>query len=80
MGQPKGIKVVPQSTRGFHEHYVRSKTLQGNTVFQLSGGQHRLENTPTDTISLVDGFITVTALQFDMTAHETTNRLKKIKW
>ena len=28
-GKPKGIRVVPQSTEGFHEHYVREENEQG---------------------------------------------------
>ena len=79
-GRPKGIKVVPQSTGGFHEYYISQKNEQGQTVFQLAGGDHRVEDGPTDITSLVDGFITITALASDMTNHEKTRRLKKIKW
>ncbi len=79
-GQPKGIKIVPQSTGGFHEYYISQKNEQGQTVFQLAGGIHRDEDGPTDITSLVEGFITITALASDMTNHEKTRRLKKIKW
>jgi len=79
-GRPKGIKVVPQSTGGFHEYYISQKNEQGQTVFQLAGGDHRDEDGPTDITSLVEGFITITALASDMTNHEKTRRLKKIKW
>jgi 5'-nucleotidase len=79
-GEPKGIRVVPQSTKGFDEHYIRSKTQEGQTAFQLAGGHHRNEELCTDTISLVDGFITVTALQFDMTDYKNTEKLMQIKW
>lgn len=79
-GDPKGIRVVPQSTEGFHEYYVRQKNEQGQTVFQLAGGLHRDERSPTDTTSLADGFITITALTPGMTHHEKTLELKQIKW
>jgi len=79
-GEPKGIKVVPQSTEGFHEHYVSKKNEQGQTVFQLAGGAHRHEDVPMDTTSLAEGFITVTALMPDMTHHKKTNQLREIKW
>ena len=79
-GRPKGVRVVPQSTGGFHEHYICQKNEQGQTVFQLAGGLHRDEDGHTDTTSLVDGFITITALAPDMTDHKKTDRLKKIKW
>jgi len=78
--EPRGIRVVPQSTEGFHEHYIRQPNEQGQTVFQLAGGLHRDEHAPTDTTSLADGFITVTALAADMTNHTRTRRLRQIKW
>ncbi len=80
-GEPKGVRVVPQSSKGFDEYYIRQKNEQGQTVFQLAGGPHRAEETPTDTTSLVEGFITVTALASDMTNHEKTRQLQQMtKW
>jgi len=79
-GEPKDVRVVPQSTEGFHEHYIRQKNEQGQTVFQLAGGLHRDEQSPTDTTSLADGFITITALAPGMTDHNKTRQLKQIKW
>ena len=79
-GEPKGVRVVPQSSKGFDEHYIRKRNEQGQTVFQLAGGDHRLDDTPTDTSSLTEGFITITALAPDMTNHEKTRQLQQIKW
>ena len=79
-GEPKGVKVVPQSTCGFDEQYIPQKNEQGQTVFKLSGGQHRFEDDPADTTSLAEGFITVTPLIPDMTNHSKINELQKIKW
>ena len=79
-GEPKGVRVVPQSSKGFDEYYIPQKNEQGQTVFQLTGNHHRLDDNPTDTTSLELGFITVTALASDMTNHERTHQLKKIKW
>ena len=45
-----------------------------------AGGLHRNEQNPTDTTSLADGFITITALAPGMTNHEKTSQLKQIKW
>lgn len=74
-GKPKGIRVVPQSTGGFDERYIRQSTEQGSTVFQLELGPHRTEQAPTDTMSLGEGYITVTALVPDMTNHKKTGEL-----
>jgi len=79
-GEPKGVRVVPQSSKGFDEYYIRQKNEQGQTVFQLAGEPNHTDETPTDTMSLVEGFITITALAPDMTNHEKTRQLKQIKW
>lgn len=79
-GEPRGIKVVPQSTRGFEEYYIRQKNELGQTVFQLAGGPHRDEDSPADTTALAEGFITITALASDMTNHEKTSQLAQVKW
>ena len=79
-GEPKGVRVVPQSSKGFDEHYICQKNEQGQTVFQLAGSNHRIDDTPTDTTSLEEGFITITALTADMTDREKTLQLQQIKW
>ncbi len=79
-GGPKGVRVVPQSSKGFDEYYIRQKNEQGQTVFQLAGEPNHTDETPTDTTSLVQGFITITVLAPDMTNHEKTRRLEQIKW
>jgi 5'-nucleotidase len=79
-GKPKGIRVVQQSTQGFAEHYVRKNNESNQIVYQLAGGLHRDEEDITDTIALADGFITVTALQYNMTHFEKTNELKNLKF
>jgi len=79
-GRPKGVRVVPQSTSGFHEYYTPVKNGQSQTVFQLAGGPHRTEEVPADTTSLAEGFITVTPLVPDMTNHQKIRELQQIKW
>jgi len=75
-GRPRGIRIVPQATSGFHEYYVPHKNEPEELVFQLAGGGHREEAVPADTTALADGFITVTALRPDMTDHEKTAALR----
>ena len=79
-GEPKGVRVVPQSSKGFEEYYINQTNEQGQTVFQLAGGAHLSDGNPTDTTSLEEGFITITALTPDMTDHDKTSELKQIKW
>jgi 5'-nucleotidase len=79
-GEPKGIKVVPQSTMGFDEHFVKKQSDTGQTLYQLSGGSHRDKDLPSDTLAINEGFITVTSLGFDMTDYNGMKILNKIKW
>lgn len=79
-GKPKGVKVVAQSTKGFREHYVRRISEQGNIIYMLNGGPHNQEEELTDTNAIVDGYITVTALHYDMTEYKRNSKLKDIKW
>jgi len=79
-GKPKGVKVVPQSTMGFEEHFVKKQSDTGQILYQLAGGGHLDTNVPSDTLALVDGFITVTALGFDMTDYKNMEKLHQIKW
>jgi len=80
LGEPKGIRAVPQSTEGFHEYYVPQINEHGQTVYQLAGGLHRDEEHPSDTTSLADGFITVTALVPGMTHQARMRELSQMKW
>ncbi len=77
LGKPKGIKIVPQSIGGYHEKYEKHTNNLGQTVFQLKGGDHKHESQCTDIIALVDGYITITALNHDMTNHAKTECLRK---
>ena len=75
-GEPRGIRVVPQATSGFHEYYIPQRNGGSETVFQLAGGDHRDEKAPADTTALAEGFITVTPLLPDMTDHQKTDALR----
>ncbi|MCU0916508.1 MAG: 5'/3'-nucleotidase SurE [Planctomycetes bacterium] len=75
-GRPKGVRVVPQATSGFHEYYIPRGNSGSEIVFQLAGGGHREEKVPADTTALAEGFITVTPLRPDMTDHDKTGALQ----
>ena len=75
-GRPKGVQVVPQSSKGFDEYYIQKTNEQGQTVFQLTGREHLADQAPVDTRSLEEGFITITVLTPDMTNKRKTGDLK----
>lgn len=68
-GRPRGVRVVPQATSGFHEYYVPHGNAGDEMTYLLAGGAHREEKEPTDTTTLAEGYITVTPLRPDMTDH-----------
>jgi 5'-nucleotidase len=79
-GQPKGVRIVPQSSTGFREYYTQQVNKQEQTEFLLAEDGHVVDGTPTDTTSLEEGYITVTALASDMTDHKRTMEIQKIDW
>ncbi|UCE46860.1 MAG: 5'/3'-nucleotidase SurE [Phycisphaerales bacterium] len=79
-GEPKGIRIVPQSSKGFDEYYIPQKNDQGQIVFQLAGEHHPADGVHADSTSLLEGYITVTALTPDMTDHKRTQELKNKLW
>ena len=79
-GEPKGVRVVPQSSKGFDEYYIPQENEQGQTVFQLAGEHHPADGIHADSTSLLEGYITITALAPDMTDHKRTQELMNKKW
>jgi len=75
-----GVRVVPQSSKGFDEYYIPQENEQGQTVFQLAGEHHPADGVHADSTSLLEGYITVTALAPDMTDHKRTQELMNKKW
>jgi 5'-nucleotidase len=76
-GRPNGIKVVPQSNKAFDEYYAPQKGENGQTVYQLAGGPHPLEDPQADIVALMEGYISVTALAPDMTEYKRTKYIRK---
>ncbi len=58
----------------------RGPNQHGQIEYQLTGGNHRDEKIPADTMALVDGYITITALHFNMTDYERNRQLEQIDW
>jgi 5'-nucleotidase len=79
-GKPKGVKVVPHTTNIYEETYLKQKDEYGHTRYAYTSGGHTDKNTVTDVTALLDGYITVTALHFDMNDVEKNKELKKTKW
>lgn len=78
-GRPRGVRVVPQATSGFHEYYIPhggAGDANSTAMYLLAGGAHREEKEPADTTTLSEGYISVTPLRPDMTDHKKTSALR----
>lgn len=79
IGTPKGTKIVPHSVNGYHESYSTKKDEHGRTFYQFTGGDYKdINSASTDAAFLVDGYITVTALHFDLTDYSKNLDLDRI--
>ncbi len=80
-GTPKGIQVAPQSSHGFEEFYALQSTEENKRIYQINGGSHKDHpDHETDTNLLCEGYITVTALHFNMTDTQTNQQLQSRQW
>jgi len=78
-GRPKGVKIAAQGVDGYDETYTVSVNEQGRKTYKLNFGTHREKGSgEIDVTNLLAGFITVTALHFNMTDYEKNQRLSKI--
>ena len=69
-GPPKGVKVVPQSLKGWRESWERRTHPRGGTYYWMVGEMRtEEEGAETDVAALTDRYVTVTPLQFDLTDH-----------
>ncbi|MBY0275046.1 5'/3'-nucleotidase SurE [Candidatus Binatia bacterium] len=75
-GEPKGVKVVPQSTRPWTDTYDRRTDPRGRAYFWLTDqGDREPEEHDTDLSALRAGFITITPLQYDLTQYAQLKHL-----
>jgi len=78
-GEPKGVKVVPQSTAPWTDTYDRRTDPRGRSYFWLTDQGGRMpEEGDTDLSALRDGFITITPLQYDLTQYAQLAHLRGV--
>ena len=67
-GPPRGVRVVPQSTKGWREAWERRSDPRGRTYYWLIGDKE-IEDSgiDSDVAALADRYVTVTPLRFDLT-------------
>jgi 5'-nucleotidase len=80
-GQPRGVKVVRQSTAGIEDLYDCRKDEAGNECYHI-GTEYSFGpcDDDTDVIALGQGYITVTPLHIDLTNHKQLKSLQSCNW
>jgi len=77
-GEPRGVKIVPQSTAPWTDTYDRRTDPRGRTYFWLKGELPReASEEETDLAALRAGYITITPLQYDLTQYAQLDYLRK---
>jgi 5'-nucleotidase len=80
-GPIKGIRTVAQNTIPYNERYDRRVDPRGRTYFWTSPGYTCPDPHPeSDVAALAEGFITVTPLQFNLTAWKTLEEMQAWAW
>lgn len=74
--QPRGVKVVRQSTYGYDDHVVRREDPEGVPYYWITGSPRAERQADSDFDSVRDGYAAVTPLLFDLTHRDYLQRIK----
>ncbi len=81
LGPIRGVKVLPQNVSPYTEKFDRRVNPRGRTYFWTSPDFTCPDPHPdTDVTALIESYITVTPLQFDLTNHARMEEIKKWEW
>jgi 5'-nucleotidase len=79
--QIKGIRVTRQGDSLYQEGYERRNDPRGQPYYWLAGTyQLRDDDQDTDTWALANGYVSVTPITFDLTAHDEREALAAWRW
>ncbi len=79
-GNPRGVKVVPQSTAAISESYHRQDEGQ-RMIFRMTDYyEHGPQHAETDVTAMGEGYITVTPLHSDMTNRTRLGQMTQFHW
>jgi 5'-nucleotidase len=80
-GPPRGVRVCPQATTPMLEHYRQKQLEDGSRVYWLDGREPEAHECPdTDHAALLEQYVTITPLRFDMTQHERLGEITDWRW
>lgn len=79
---PRGVKVLPMGVHRYGEYMEKRMDPRGRTYY-WSGSDKQLSPpcpVDTDVQGMVDGYITMTPLQFDMTQRQQLENYRGLEW
>jgi len=77
-GEPRGVRVVQQSTAPWTDNYDRRVDPRGRAYFWLTdSGDREPESGDTDLSALRAGYVTITPLQYDLTQYAQLRHLRE---
>jgi 5'-nucleotidase len=77
----KGIKIARQALDKWDEKYDKRTNPFGKDYYWLNGNfTYEDKGTDTDVYALKNGYVSIVPVQFDLTSHQTIDKLKKLKW
>jgi 5'-nucleotidase len=80
-GEPRGIRVVPMGLGRYGEGFERRQDPRGRTYYWMTyNPPFHVEGPETDVTSLIEGYITVTPLLFDLTKYNAISELSQWHW
>jgi 5'-nucleotidase len=80
-GWPLGIRVAPQAIQTMDDHYVEQPAPDGSKQYWLRGSFRSYgSDANTDLRGIMDGYVTITPLHFDLTAREHLPELSEWNW
>jgi 5'-nucleotidase len=79
-GNPKGVKVAPQSKTQLRDVYEKTSTRDGADRWEISNWDFAAEEAQTDLVCVGQGYITLTPLHVDMTRHDELERFQARDW
>jgi len=78
--EPRGLRVVPQSTAEIEDVYHERCESDGQQAYQLGDEYRFAHQADSDVAALAEGYITITPLHVDMTNHDRIVSLARQEW
>jgi 5'-nucleotidase len=76
-GEPRGVRIVPQSMKGWREAWERREDPRGRSYYWLVGDVEREDaGRESDVAALADHYVTVTPLRYDLTDHARLDEVR----